>query len=508
MLRNSSSHAHRAGGASCVALIAAAGLFVMAALPAQAQNLRGSFSPGGGEASTGALLPLVQGATPGEAAAEADPAPSNNAPAPARAPSTDDVTTATVRETTVDEADEERNIAAKRESLPAPPIEGRTLPAEENPFAPTGIRVGSFVIRPTLQQGIEYTTNAAGLAGGGSDVLSETTLRLNAQSDWSRHSATLDAFGTYRTSLRGTGFHEFIGGVDAAARFDIGKSFELKTALGYNRRPEEATSPVGLPATTSRPLRQTITGEAGLEKAIGPLRFGVTGAIARNTYGSADLVGGGVLSQADRNQTLYTAKLRGGYEVSPALLPFIELEAGRRNYDLRLDSNGYARSANRLGARAGVEFDRGEKLNGEIAAGIISENFDDARLGSLSAFAIDGAVNWSPMRGTTVTLTGSTEIEGTTTAGESGSVLYATSLGISRQIRAQLTADAVLGASFRRYATTGDSDRTLSAEARLTYWLNRYAGLTGRARHEATTSSIAGRGSRTTSVFLGLTMQR
>src|SRR5690606_28566806 len=95
MLRNSSSHAHRAGGASCVALIAAAGLFVMAALPAQAQNLRGSFSPGGGEASTGALLPLVQG----EAAAEVDPAPSNNAPAPARAPSTDDVTTATVRET-------------------------------------------------------------------------------------------------------------------------------------------------------------------------------------------------------------------------------------------------------------------------------------------------------------------------------------------------------------------------------------------------------------------------
>jgi len=501
MLRNSSPHVHRAGGASCAAL-AVAGLLAVAVQPAQAQELRGSFPPDGGR-TIGAPVPL----STDPAAGETDTAAAKK-PAPRRSTATDDVTTATVREPTIDAGDEARNIAATRDSLRAAPIEGRTLPADENPFSPTGIRVGTFVIRPTLQQGIEYTTNAAGTASGGSDVLSETTLRLNAQSDWSRHSATLDAFGTYRTSLRGTGFRELLGGVDAAARFDLGKAYELKTALGYRRRPEEATSPVGLPATTSRPLRQTITGEVGLEKAIGPLRFGVTGAVARNTYGSADLVGGGTLSQADRNQTLYTAKLRGGYEISPALLPFIELEAGRRNYDLRLDTNGYARSANRLGARAGVEFDRGEKLNGRIAAGIISENFDDARLGTLSAFAIDGAVNWSPMRGTTVTLTGATEIEGTTTAGESGSVLHATSLGISRRLWAQLTADAVLGASFRRYVTTGDSDRTLSAEARLTYWLNRYAGLTGRARHEATSSTIAGRDSRTTSVFLGLTMQR
>ena len=37
--------------------------------------------------------------------------------------------------------------------------------------------------------------------------------------------------------------------------------------------------------------------------------------------------------------------LRAGYEISPALTPFIETEVGRRLYELRQDSAGYARSS-------------------------------------------------------------------------------------------------------------------------------------------------------------------
>ena len=420
----------------------------------------------------------------------------------------DPLTTGTVRQRSLDALDLERNTAARPVSERVAAIESLLRESEQDPFAPTGIRAGTFILRPALEQGIEWTSNASGSVGGSSDFLSESTLRLNAASDWSRHSASLDAFGTYRTSVTGTGFTEFRGGADARASFELGNEFTLESTAGYQRRPEEASSPVTIPGTTSRPIRQTLSGSLGLERGVGPLRFGATGGVTRDTYGDAELSTGGTLSQADRNQTLYTLTLRGGYEISPALTPFVEAEYGRRIHDRTVDSAGYMRSANRYGVRAGAELDITEKLNGEVSAGWIQETPDDARLGPVSGLSVDGNLLWSPVRGTIVSLTGSTQVEGSTTPGASGSILYSSTLGVSRELRANLTGTATLGLDWRDYMASSDRDLTLSAEASLTWWLNRYAGIRGRARHEQTTSTIVGRSAQSTSVYLGVTLRR
>ena len=51
-------------------------------------------------------------------------------------------------------------------------------------------------------------------------------------------------------------------------------------------------------------------------------------------------------------------------------------------------------------------------------------------------------------------------------------------------------------------------DRILSAEAGLTWWLNRYAGLTTRVRTEKLTSNLPGRDYTANSIFLGVKVQR
>lgn len=338
--------------------------------------------------------------------------------------------------------------------------------------------------------------------------LPPTSLNVEATSNWSRHSASLSLDGTYRTSITGSGFSEFTGSADADVGIDVGNSYRLNGGAGYSRGPEDATSPTVLTGTLGRALRQTFTGNLGAEKHAGRLRASLNGEFARTTYGAATLSGGGTVSQADRNNNLYSATLRAGYEVSPALVPFVEAEYGRRIYDQRLDGSGYARSANIYGIRGGVEFDAGEKLNGEISAGWLSERLDDSRLAAISAFSVDADVNWSPLRGTTVNLNAGTEIEASSTAGSSGSVLYDASLGVTRQLRANLTGTASVGAGWRRYAASSDRDITLNGSASLTWWLNRYAGLTGRASHERITSNVAGRDSQTTTVYLGVTLRR
>ena len=417
----------------------------------------------------------------------------------------DDIRTGTARAATVDEQEalefprrmNEREIA----------IEGEQFEREDNPFAPLGLRLGTFVVVPTLEQGLTWTSNANDSPDGEEAILSESTLRLNATSDWSRHRATLNAFGTIRRTLSGQEVEEIEGGGDANLELDIAHGLIGRASLAYSVGREGASSPVSIAGVEDQPLRHTIDGSMGLEKALGPLRLGLTGEVSRDQYGDAELIGGGTLSQSDRNSTLALLRLRAGYEISPALMPFLELEGGRRFYDEERDSAGYARSADRLGARAGVAVDLSEKLSGEVSAGWISEDFEDERLRSISGLALAASLDWSPMRGTIVGLDASTTVEGSTDPGESGSMLYAGTLRLERQMRSNLTGDLAFGAAYRDYEA-GGHDLILNGEAALTWWFNRYAGLIGRASYERQTSSLPGRDYDTTSFFMGLRLQR
>jgi hypothetical protein len=387
-------------------------------------------------------------------------------------------------------------------------IEGRDRRPDDDPFAAVGIRAGSFILRPSLEEGITATSNANSSFNGRSAVLSETTLRLNAVSDWRENSATLDANMTYRKTLSGEEVDELRGRVQGSLTVDLADDWRAIANLGYEAAPESASSPVAIEGAVSQPLRQTLDGSLGLEKDIGKARFALTGAVEHSTYGDAKLSSGGTLSQKDRDSTLYTATLRGGYEISPALTPFVEIETGRRLYAERIDSSGYERSATRLGARAGVELDMGEKLAGEFSAGWLREAIDDSRLAPVAGATMNADLRWSPERGTTIGLSGSTIVENTTNAGESGSLLYSSRLSLERRIRDNLTGNAALGADWRDYVGSDAHDLTLSAEASLTWWLNRYAGLTTRARTEKLTSNLPGREATTNSIFVGLTLQR
>ncbi|TIW19279.1 MAG: hypothetical protein E5V65_10855, partial [Mesorhizobium sp.] len=148
------------------------------------------------------------------------------------------------------------------------------------------------------------------------------------------------------------------------------------------------------------------------------------------------------------------------------------------------------------------------KLSGEFSVGWLREAIDDDRLPANAGPYVNADLKWSPERGTIIGLTGRTTIESTTTAGESGDVLYSGRLTGERQVRANLTANSALGLDWRDYTGSDGHDLILSAEAGLTWWLNRYAGLTTRVRTEKLTSNLTGRDYVANSVYLGLKVQR
>ncbi|RWA60752.1 outer membrane beta-barrel protein [Mesorhizobium sp.] len=387
-------------------------------------------------------------------------------------------------------------------------IEGQKVNPEDDPFAAPGIKVGTFVFRPTLEQGFTATSNADASSGGTSAVLSETALRFTATSDWRENSAVIDGYGIFRNTLSGQKINDAQGRIEGQFNVDLDNELRAVAKLGYEAVPESASSPDAIAGVTSQPLRQTVDGSLGVEKDLGKMRYTLTGAVTHDFFGDAKLSDGTIVSQKDRDSTLYSATLRTGYQVSPAITPFAEVEAGRRIFDLRLDSNGYERSSTRLGARVGLELDMDDKLSGEFSVGWLREAIDDDRLPANAGPYVNADLKWSPERGTIIGLTGRTTIESTTTAGASGDVLYSGRLTGERQVRANLTANSALGLDWRDYTGSDGHDLILSAEAGLTWWLNRYAGLTTRVRTEKLTSNLAGRDYVANSVYLGLKVQR
>src|SRR5690606_13850981 len=204
------------------------------------------------------------------------------------------------------------------------PVQGSYVGREDNPYAPVGFRVGTFNLFPSLEQGLEATSNASNSPGGDDALVSQTRLELRGHSDWSRHRLDVNGNLVYEDAISGDVEAELRGSAQAALRVDISHSLTGLARLSYEAERESVSSPLAVTGVERQPIRHRLTGEVGLEKGLGPLRFAVTGIVTRDRYGDAELSDGTELAQDDRNSTLTLARLRAGYELSPALSPFVE----------------------------------------------------------------------------------------------------------------------------------------------------------------------------------------
>ncbi len=397
---------------------------------------------------------------------------------------------------------------AERDNIREPAIDGRPRTPESDPYAAPGISAGAFTVRPTLETGIRWTSNSDSSANGKAAFLSETNLRLRAESNWSRHDLNLEATGSWLKSISGAETDDPEAGLAADFEIDVSEGTALTGALGWRHSVESASAPATVVGALSQPTLDFLTGSLGASHDLGLIGIRARLNAERSSYGEATDAAGAAVSQEDRNNTYAGLTLRASYDISPALSPFVEGEIGRRFYDNATDSFGLERAATRLAIRTGVEADFSEKLRGDLAIGYLVENIDDPALEDISGLSLAGTMNWSPMRGTNVALTASTTVEGASTATSAGSLLHGLSLAMTKRVRENLDLTANAGVRLRDYSGPNPNELTFSAGAGFTYWFNRYIGLNSRVAHETVTSTDPTRESQTNSVFVGMTFRR
>ncbi|MDC7744880.1 outer membrane beta-barrel protein [Rhizobium binxianense] len=351
-----------------------------------------------------------------------------------------------------------------------------------------GIPIGTFVLRPSVTQSINTETTKDGNTRQRRAFL-ETDAAATLTSDWGRHQLTVTSEGAWQRNISGEGEEQPSFKVNGDLRLDLPDDTVAHLTAGYNFYREDTDDPDAIADASQQSDVQEFTAGASVQRDFGILRGTTALALSRSIYSDATLSNGTTVALSDRDQTTGTLRGRVGYELSPALIPFIEASIGRTVYDETRDSAGYERSGHSYGAKAGVEVDLGEKLKGEVGVGYEMANFEDSRLSSIDTATLDASLLWSPIRGTDVNLDLQTSIQPSTTAGESGYVSHALTTTVTHQLRDNLVGTMIGGVTWRDYPTdsTINDELVYTASTGLTWNINRYLDLTSTLGYELTT---------------------
>ena len=382
---------------------------------------------------------------------------------------------------------------------------GTPATQDEDPFGPTGIRLGTFDLNVSLEQAIGYSDNVSEQAGGEDGAFSETSISADITSNWSRHEWQTNINGSYRRPFDDQEIDQPELTIDTALRLDLIDGYTLTTSGFYNISTQGFTSSTLAPGAVDNPIQENWGGGLELQRTDRKLQLTLRGDIDRDEFQPADLGGGIIQNEGDQNNTEYRITTRVGYEISPALTPFIEGAYAIRNFDQESDRNGNDRDSDIFELRGGVEVDLGEKLTGEIAIGYVNESFEDSALEDLNAFTVNGLLNWSPERDTQVSLTLGTATNNSIAANENGSIIYNGRLDVIRQISDRLSVNAFADAQVE---TNDDNNTTLQVGIGTEYWVNRFMAITSQVDYQRFETDAPNSSFNATSGQIGVRLQR
>ncbi|RDJ28217.1 hypothetical protein DWE98_06430 [Bosea caraganae] len=383
---------------------------------------------------------------------------------------------------------------AKLPPAPEPaPVPRRKTVAEEDPYAPLGLRLGAVTLKPALTASGGYDTNPQRSSGATKgSYFGRYEGELSVQSDWNVHELKGKLRGGYTEYFkqRDASRPDAEGGLDL--RLDASRDTRILLESRLKLDTQRPGSPDLNASVTGRPLTYAYGGSAGITHDVNRLQFNLRGSVDRFDYEDAKLTSGATLSQRDRNQTQYELRLRAAYELTPGIKPFVQGEVDTRQFDQKVDSNGYERSSNGIGASVGSTFEISRQLTGEISAGYQDRKYEDARLKNLRGPVGDVAILWTPTPLTTVTLRGTAELGDTTIAGSSGTTARRVNLEIAHALRRNLTVTGVAGFGRTEYDGQGLREDFSTLGVRIEYKLTRTFAIRAGFTHERLNSTAPG----------------
>ena len=369
------------------------------------------------------------------------------------------------------------------------------------------MKIGSLRLTSFFKQSVGYTSNKQSAALGTAGAFSLSELNLQLRSQWARHELAVNAVGTYRDY-----FDRYIEpsptvDIDASLRLDLVDGFVGTIGTSYSFQKEAATSTSLTQAVINEPGLHNFGAFARIQRTGQRFDFSLRTSISRTLYEDAKLSGGGILSQADRDLMTYGIEGRVTYQTGLAISPFVRASYSFNDYDWGVDRNGQNRDSAAYELRGGITANIGEKLNGEISAGFVNQQYVDPALASLAGLVVNASLDWSPQRDTNITLTLGSSLGGSTTAGDGGAITHQGAFALRKRMRDNLEVNGGLSVTYTNSEGLGRIDTTYAATSGFEYWFSRTLSMTGQMTYTNLDSSSTPNSYDATEFVLGLKIQ-
>jgi hypothetical protein len=387
----------------------------------------------------------------------------------------------------------------------------QSLPlAAGDPYAPLGIRAGSFLVSPSLDVAGAYSTNPEHVSGASSSLYGVALADLKAQSDWERHSLSADITGSYTQygeqlvpSLSVPYFNSVVDG-----RVDVTRDTQIFVENRYLVTTDNPGSPNLQFGLAKLPIDTDLGGTLGVAHEFNRLSVAVLATFDRAVYDNSVLTDGESDSNADRNFNQTAGFLRVGYDLDPGLKPFVMLEADQRIRDEPFDRNNLQRSSVGTSALIGGDVDLFGSLTGEMAGGWVVRDYKDPTLPDVSGAIAAGSLLWQATPLTSAKVALSSEVYETIVTGASGQFTHDVSLEIDHAFLRSLIGTVTAGYGTDNYVGSTLQDQRFFISGGLTYKLSREIAIRGQVRQDWQLATESGFNYAATSFLLGLHLQR
>jgi len=339
-------------------------------------------------------------------------------------------------------------------------------------YEASGVRVGGFIVSPSLDIGITHDTN---IYATDTDEKSATigiiAPAVTVKSGWSNHALGFSAsaeIGRY-SKHSSENYEDYRLGADG--RVDISRETMFNLAATYDKGHEERGS---ADAVNGAKPTETTTEAAtiGLTHSVGRLS-------TEFSLGAQDLEFDNVLTSLgttinnhDRNRDIVEGMIRADYEFSPGYSAFVLGALNKRDYDDAVDDNGFNRDSDGYRLRAGARINLTGVVFADVYVGYLKQDYKDAALKTAKGSQLGLAGIWNVTQLTTVKADLGRAINETTVTGASSTLDTAGTVTVDHEMLRNLLLRATAGYTKSSFEGTTRKDKLWDLGFGATYKMN------------------------------------
>lgn len=353
------------------------------------------------------------------------------------------------------------------------------------PYAPTGVRVGSFLLFPEIELGgVAYSNVFRSSIAAQGDTAFEARPAARLVSNWAVHALEFGARGL-------TSFHNVYPSEDdrnytleARGRLDVTRRTNLEGSVVRDVTQESRGS---INARSGSGDRTDVASERvglALNHRFNRLSVQLRGSVTDRDFSPTTDDGGLAISNDDRDSTQRDAAIRASWTLKPELSVFGDVGIDEREYQAAARSDGIRRDSHGERYRVGVSFGATSKnVRGEVAVGAARQAFADNRLPELRGIIVDANVAWRISGLTSLLVTARSDIGESTLAGAGGAFTRTAGVEVRHAFRRHLIGTAGVALTRGSYEGAELVETDVTTQVGLEYFVARDVALFSRYAH-------------------------